>query len=88
MIGVLLLRMATFAALFLYGLCAADDQLAAHVVFVVQFGHSAFRFVNGLHLDEGKSFRFLRVLVGNDFHVLHRPDAAEKFEEITLRRVK
>jgi hypothetical protein len=77
MIGVLLIRLATLAALLLYSLCAADHELAPHVVFVVQFGDGAFRFVDGLHLDEGKSFRFLRVFVGNDFHVLHRPDAAE-----------
>ena len=88
MIGVLLLRMATLAALLVDGLRAANDQPATHIVFVVQFGHGALRFVDGLHLDEGKSFRFLRVLVGNDFYVLHRPDAAEKLEKIALGRLK
>ena len=88
MIGVLLLRMATLAALLVYSLRAANDQLATHVVLVVQFGDGAFCFVDSLHLDKGKSLRFLRMLVGNDFDVLHRADAAEKLEEIALGRLK
>ena len=55
MIGVLLLRMATFAALLVDSLRAANDQLATHVVFIVQFGDRAFRFVDGLHLDESEA---------------------------------
>jgi hypothetical protein len=88
MIGILLIRMATLAAPFVYGFRAADNQLATHVVFVVQFGDSTLGFVDGLHLDKGKSLRFLGVLIGNDFHVLDRPDAAEKLEEIPLGRLK
>ena len=88
MIGVLLLRIATLAALLVDGLRAADDQLATHVVFVVQFSDRAFRFVDGLHLDESEPLRFLRMLVGNDLYVLDRPDAGEELEEVALCRLK
>ena len=88
MIGVLLLRMATLAALFVDGLGAAHDQLATHVVFIMQFGDGAFRLVDGLHLHESESLRFVRMPIGNDLYVLHRPDAAEQLGEIALSRLK
>jgi len=87
-IGVLLLRMATLAAPLVDGLRAADDQLATHVVFIVQLGDRALRFVDGLHLDEGEALGFVRMLVRNDLYVLDRSDPAEELEEIALRRLK
>jgi len=44
-----------------HGLRAAHDQFAAQEFLVMQLRDRPFRFLDRLHLDEGKSFRFLRV---------------------------
>jgi len=68
----------------LAGLRATDHQSAAEEFLVVQFLHGAFRFLNGLHLNECKTFRALIMPVTYDLSVLHVPHAVEQFEEIAL----
>ncbi len=68
----------------LAGFCAAHYQSAAEEFFVVQFLHSAFRFLDGLHLHEGESLRTLVVPITYDLRVLDVPDAIKQFEEIAL----
>ena len=72
----------------LAGLRAADDEPATEEFLVVQFLHGAFRFLNGLHLHEGKTLRALIVPVTYDLSVLHVPHAVEQFEEIALSGVE
>jgi hypothetical protein len=54
----------------------------------VQFLHSAFRFLDGLHLDKRKTFRALVVPIAYDLCVLHVSNAVEQFEEIALGGVE
>ena len=68
----------------LAGLRATDDESATEEFFVMQFLHGAFCLLDGLHLDEGKTFRALIVPVTYDLSVLHVPYAVEQFEEIAL----
>ena len=68
--------------------CAADHELAAKEFFVVQFLHGALCFLDGLHLDKGKTFRALVVPVTYDLGVLDVNDAVEQFEEIALRGIE
>ena len=65
---------------------AAHDQLAAQEFLVVQFLDGPFRFFDRQHLDEGKAFRTLIVLVGHDLRVLHLADAVEELEQVALGR--
>ena len=97
MMGELLLRLLGLLGLlgtcraiapFFHSLGSAHDKLAAHVLFVVQLGDGALGFVHGLHLHKGETFRFLGVLVGNDFNRLDDADSIEELEEITLRRIE
>ena len=64
----------------LIGFCAAHHQPTAEEFLVVQFLHRAFRFLDGLHLHEGKAFRALVVPVTYDLRVLHVPYAVEQFK--------
>ena len=64
----------------LIGFCSAHNQPAAEEFLVVQFLHRAFRFLDGLHLHEGKTFRALVVPVTYDLRVLHVPYAVEQFK--------
>ncbi len=66
----------------------AHDQLAAKEFLVVQLLHGAFRLFHRKHLDEGEALRTLVVFVRHYLGVLHRTDAIEEFEEITLRRIE
>ncbi len=68
----------------LAGFCAAHYQSAAEEFFVVQFLHSAFRFLDGLHLHKRKTLRALIVPITYDFRILHMPHAVEQFEQIAL----
>ena len=54
----------------------------------MQFLHSALRFLDGLHLHEGKSLRALVVPVTYDLRVLHVPNAVEQFEQVAFGRVE
>jgi hypothetical protein len=72
----------------LAGLCAAYHESAAEEFCVMEFLHGAFRFLNGLHLHEGKSFRTLVVPITYDLRVLDVPDAIKQFEEIALGGVE
>ena len=63
----------------------AYDQLAAEKLLVVQLRDCAFRFVDGLHLDKGETFRALIVAITHHFRVLHVADAVEELEEIADR---
>ena len=66
----------------------AHDQLAAEEFLVVQFLHGPFRFVDGVHLDEGEAFRALVVPVGDDLCVLDCAHAVEELEQVALRGVE
>ena len=68
--------------------CAADHELAAKEFFVVQLLYGALRFLDGLHLDKGKTFRALIVPVTYNLGVLDVTDAVEQFEEIAFRGIE
>ena len=70
------------------GFGAADYQLAAHEVFVVQFGDGAAGFLDGKHCDEGEAFGLLGVFVAYDLGVLDLADSVEELEEVTLGGVE
>ena len=67
---------------------AADYQLAAEEFLVVQFFHRAFRFFNGLHLNEGKPLGALVVPVTNYLGVLYVSDAVKQVEQVALGSVE
>ena len=72
----------------LAGFCAAHYQSAAEEFFVVQFLHSAFRFLDGLHLHKRKAFRALVVPITYDLGILHVPHSVEQFKQIALGGVE
>jgi hypothetical protein len=72
----------------LIGFCAAHNEPATEKFLVVQFLHSAFRFLNGLHLHKRKTLRALIVPIAYDLCVLHVPNTVEQFEEIALGGVE
>ena len=72
----------------LAGLRATDHESAAEEFLIVQFLHGAFRFLNGLHLNERKTFRALIMPITYDLGVLHLPHTVEQFEEIALSGVE
>lgn len=63
---------------------AAHDQLAAEKFLVVQFFDGPFRFLHGLHLNEGKTFRALIVTIAHHFCVLNMSNTVEQFEKIAF----
>jgi len=67
---------------------STHDQFAAKKLFVVQFLHSTFGFIDRQHLHESEAFRTLVMFVGYYLCVLHRADAVEEFEKIALRCVE
>ena len=64
----------------LIGFCSTHHQPAAEEFFIVQFLHSALRFVDGLHLHKSKTFRALVMPVAYDLGVLHVTHAIEQFK--------
>lgn len=70
------------------GLGAADDQLAAHELLVVQFRHGPAGLVDGQHRDKREALGLLRILVADDFGVLHLADPVEQVEQVALRGVE
>ena len=72
----------------LIGFGAAYDEPAPEEFLVVQFLHRAFRFLDGLHLHKGKTFRALVVPVAYHLCVLYVSNAVEQFEEIALGGVE
>ena len=68
--------------------CPADHQLASEKLLIVQFVDRALRFLNGLHLDEGETFRALVVTIAHNLRVLDVTDAVEEVEQIALGRVE
>ena len=72
----------------LVGFRAAHNEPATKEFLVVQFLHSAFRFLDGLHLHKCKTFRALVVPIAYHLCIVHVSDAVEQFEEIALGRVK
>ena len=74
--------------LVLIGFRAAHNEPATEEFLVVQFLHSAFRFLDGLHLHKRKTFRALVVPIAYDLCVLHVANAVEQFEEIALSGVE
>ena len=74
--------------LVLIGFRAAHNEPATEEFLVVQFLHSAFRFLDGLHLHKRKTFRALVVPIAYDLCVLHVANAVEQFEEIALGGVE
>src|SRR5262245_19544350 len=72
----------------LIGFRSAHDESATEEFLVVQFLHSAFRFLDGLHLDKRKTFRALVVPIAYDLCVLHVPNTVEQVEEIALGGVE
>jgi hypothetical protein len=74
--------------LMLIGFRAAHNEPATKEFLVVQFLHSAFRFLDGLHLHKCKTFRALVVPIAYDLCVLHVSNAVEQVEEIALGSVE
>lgn len=74
--------------LVLIGFRAAHNEPATEEFLVVQFLHSAFRFLDGLHLHKRKTFRALVVPIAYDLCVLHVANAFEQVEEIALSGVE
>lgn len=74
--------------LVLIGFRAAHNEPATEEFLVVQFLHSAFRFLDGLHLHKRKTFRALVVPIAYDLCVLHVANAVEQVEEIALGGVE
>ena len=72
----------------LAGLGAADYQLATEKLLVVQFVDGPLRFLDGLHLDESKTFRALIVAIADNLGVLNVSNPVEQFEEIALGSVE
>src|SRR4030095_10343846 len=72
----------------LIGFRAAHDEPATEEFFVVQFLHSAFRFLDGLHLHKCKTFRALVVPIAFDLCVLRVANCVEQVEEIALGGVE
>jgi hypothetical protein len=70
--------------LVLIGFRAAHNEPATEEFLVVQFLYSAFRFLDGLHLYERKTFRALVVPIAYDLRVLHVSNAVEQIEEVAL----
>src|SRR6476619_6532948 len=74
--------------LVLIGFRAAHNEPATEEFLVVQFIHSALRFLDGLHLHKRKTFRALVVPIAYDLCVLHVANAVEQLEEIALGGVE
>ena len=74
--------------LVLIGFRAAHNEPATEEFLVVQFLYSAFRFLDGLHLHEGKTLGALVVAIAYDLCVLHVSNTVEQVEEITLGSVE
>jgi hypothetical protein len=72
----------------LVGFRAAHNQPATEEFLVMQFIHRSFRFLDGLHLHEGKTLRALVVAIAYDLCVLHVSNTVEQIEEITLGSVE
>src|SRR5207253_1189486 len=67
---------------------ATNDEPTTEEFVVMRFLHIAFCLLDGLHLDEGKTFRALIMPVAYYLSVLHVPHAVEQFEEIALGGVE
>jgi hypothetical protein len=76
------------AGLVLAGFRTADYQSTSEEFLIVQFLHSAFCFLDGLHLDERKSLGALVVPVADYLGVLHMADAVKQLKEIALSGVE
>jgi hypothetical protein len=76
------------ARLVLIGFRAAHNEPATEEFLVMQFLHSALRFLDGLHLHKRKTFRALVVPIAYDLCVLHVANAVEQVEEIALSGVE
>lgn len=63
---------------------AADDELAAHEILIVQDFDGALGFIDRAHFNEGVSFRALGVLVAHDFSHADAADTAEEVFQIFL----
>jgi hypothetical protein len=74
--------------LMLIGFRAAHNEPATEEFLVVQFFHSAFRFLDGLHLHKCKTLRALIMPIAYDLRVVHVSNAIEQFEEIALGGVE
>jgi hypothetical protein len=74
--------------LVLIGFRAAYNEPATEEFLVVQFLHSALRFLDGLHLHKRKTFRALIVPIAYDLCVLHVANAVKQVEEIALGGVE
>ena len=72
----------------LVGFRAAHNERATKEFLVMQFLYCSFRFLDGLHLYEGKTFRALVMAIAYDLCVLHVSNTVEQFEEIALGGVE
>ena len=72
----------------LIGFRAAHNEPATEEFLVMQFLHSALRFLDGLHLHKRKTFRALVVPIAYDLCVLYVSNAIEQIEEIALGGVE
>jgi hypothetical protein len=54
----------------------------------VKFLNSASSFLDGCHLNEGKAFRTLRILVTDDFGILNLAYPVKQLEKIALRGIE
>ena len=67
---------------------AAYDQLAAEKLLIVKFLNSTSSFLDGCHLNKGKAFGTLCILMTDDLSILNLAHSIEEFEKITLRGVE
>ena len=72
----------------LVGFRATHNEPATEEFLVMQFIYRSFRFLDGLHLHEGKTFRALVVAIAYDLCVLHVSNTVEQVEEIALGGVE
>ena len=72
----------------LIGFRAAHNKPATEKFLVVEFIHSAFRFLDRLHLYKRKTLRALVVAIAYDLCVLNVSNAVEQVKEIALRGIE
>jgi len=66
----------------------AHYQLASQELLVVQFLYCSFGFLDGLHLNESKTFGPLVVTVTDYLCILDMADTVKQLEQVALGRIK
>jgi hypothetical protein len=74
--------------LHIWSFSAAHDQLAAEKLFIVKFLNRTSSFLDGRHLNEGKAFGTLCILMTDDLSILNLAYPIEELKKVALRGVK